>query len=252
MSQRTRGVTRGIPRQIRVSAYSGPRLASSRLRTAGSTCVQLTPNRLHKLRREQRHPQHPALSPRLTLSRFIRHPSGKSATGLAHPDYVNNHGNLIRLSRKHATLKRLVRRHWGERHDTEVDYHRRRHRRRRAQCTGACPDGDQPLACDGRRQQRGHRQDRLGLQRDPVRLQGHAGLQGHLPRDAERRHRRLPRRPGSGHHAGLRRRHRRDDGRRRRDQAGRRGDDRSRPRLRPEPVPARNRRLLLRRPTARC
>ena len=37
----------------------------------------------------------------------------------------------------------------------------------------------------------------VGLQRDPVRLQGHAGLQGHLPRDAERRHRRLPRRPGS-------------------------------------------------------
>ena len=61
------------------------------------------------------------------------------------------------------------------------------------------------------------------LQRQPVGLRGDAGLQGHLPGDAERRHRRLPRRPGPRHPAGLRRRHRRDDGGARRDQAGRRG-----------------------------
>ena len=71
------------------------------------------------------------------------------------------------------------------------------------------------------------------------------GLQGHLPRDAERRHRRLPRRPGPRHPAGLRRRHRRDDGAREgaikpvAEVLSEGGAD-----LRQEPVPAGHRRLL--------
>ena len=83
-----------------------------------------------------------------------------------------------------------------------------------------------------------------GIQREPERLQGRAGLQGHLSGDAERRHRRLPRQAAAAHPAGLRRRHRRDDGRRRRDQAGRRDPVDGRHDLRQEPVSARHRRLL--------
>ena len=46
-------------------------------------------------------------------------------------------------------------------------------------------------------------------------------LQGFLPRHAERRYRRLPRRQRAAHHAGVRGRHRHDDGRQGRHQAGR-------------------------------
>ena len=63
-----------------------------------------------------------------------------------------------------------------------------------------------------------------GIQREPERLQGHAGLQGHLSGSAAGRHRRFPRRPAAAHPAGVRCRHRRDDGRRRRHRSGRRGD----------------------------
>ena len=100
------------------------------------------------------------------------------------------------------------------------------------------------MARHDRRQQRGRRDAVQGIQREPERLQGRPGLQGHLSGDAERRHRRLPRQAAAAHHPGLRRRHRRDDGRRRRDQAGRRDAVDGRHGLRQEPVSARHRRLL--------
>ena len=79
-----------------------------------------------------------------------------------------------------------------------------------------------------------------------------ADLQGLLCRHDERRHRRVPRRQRAAHHAGVRGRHRDDDGRQGRDQAGARDDEGSRrersirrPTCRPSPATTRP-------PRARC
>ena len=72
-----------------------------------------------------------------------------------------------------------------------------------------------------------------------------ADLQGQLPRHHERRHRRVPRRQPAAHHAGVRGRHRDDDGGQGRRQAGTGPDEGSRRNVRPQDVSAGDHRLLL-------
>ena len=119
--------------------------------------------------------------------------------------------------------------------------------RRHAACGRRClgPDRDPVVARDDRRQQRRHRQARHRLQRRPEGLQGRADLQGQLSRHHERRHRRVPRRQRAAHHAGVRGRHRHDDGGHRRGEAGARADEGGRRGVRPQGLSAGHHRLLL-------
>ncbi len=93
-------------------------------------------------------------------------------------------------------------------------------------------------------QQRPRQRVREALQREPERLQGQRGLQGQLSGSDGRRDRRVPRRQRAAHPAGVRGRHRDDDGRQGRDQAGVRGDVAGRREIRPEELHPRGRRLL--------
>ncbi len=87
-------------------------------------------------------------------------------------------------------------------------------------------------------QQRPRQRARQEIQRQPERLQGHAGLQGQLSRGDGRGDRRVPRRQRAAHPAGVRGRHGDDDGGQGRDQAGLRGDGRGRREVRSEGVRA--------------
>ena len=117
-------------------------------------------------------------------------------------------------------------------------------------CAGArdaCPrrDRDPVVARHDRRQQRHRQQARRGIQRQPVRLQGRADLQGQLSRHHECRHRRVPRRQRAAHHAGVRGRHRHHDERHRRHQAGLPADEGCRRAVRSQGLSADHHRLLL-------
>ena len=101
------------------------------------------------------------------------------------------------------------------------------------------------MACDDRRQQRPHRQARQRLQCHAEGLQGRPDLQGRLSRHHERRHRRVPRRPGPAHHAGVRGRHRHHDVGDRRREAGARADEGGGRGVRSQDLPAGHHRLLL-------
>ena len=84
------------------------------------------------------------------------------------------------------------------------------------------------------------------------RVQGRPGLQGHLCRDDDRRHRRVPRRQPAAHPAGAGGRHRHVHGGQGCGQAGPRGDGGSRASRSTRRPICRRDRLLHRTPTARC
>ena len=85
---------------------------------------------------------------------------------------------------------------------------------------------------------------RQGLQREPEGIQGRAHLQGQLPRDADRRHRRLPLRQRARHPAGVRGGYGNHDGQQGRHRAGGQGDEGFGPEVRPHGLRLGRRRLL--------
>ena len=98
---------------------------------------------------------------------------------------------------------------------------------RRLLGAGAGAGRDPVVAFDGRRARRVGQRPGQGLQREPEGLQGRADLQGQLRRVDDGGDRRLPRRQRAAHPAGVRGRHRDDDGQQGRHRAGRQGDDRT-------------------------
>ena len=104
---------------------------------------------------------------------------------------------------------------------------------------------DPVVARHDRRQQRCDRQARQRLQCQPEGLQGRPELQRRLRRHHECRHRRVPRRPGAAHHAGVRGRHGDHDGGDRRRETRARADEGVGRDVRSQGLPADHHRLLL-------
>ena len=105
-------------------------------------------------------------------------------------------------------------------------------------------DRDPVVAFDGRRRARQGQRAREQVQREPEGLQGRAGLQGQLSRIDDRGDRRVPRRQRAAHPAGVRGRHRDDDGGQGRDRARVQADEGRRRAVRSQGLPAGGRRLL--------
>ena len=103
---------------------------------------------------------------------------------------------------------------------------------------------DPVVALDDGRAERPRQRSRQGLQREPEAVQGRPGLQGRVSRVDGGGDRRVPRRQRAAHPAGVRGRHRDDDGRQGRHQAGRRGDARGGREVRSQVVHQLGRRLL--------
>ncbi len=89
------------------------------------------------------------------------------------------------------------------------------------------------------------RETRRRVQCQPEGLQGRPELPRQLSRHPERRHRRVPRRAGSAHHAGVRGRHRHHDVSHRRRQTGARADEGSGRVVRSQELSPHHHRLLL-------
>ncbi len=106
------------------------------------------------------------------------------------------------------------------------------------------PDRNPVVAFDGWRARRKAECARDQVQREPEGIQGGARLQGQLSRVDDCRDRGVPRRQCAASAAGVRGRHRDDDGGQGRHRSGRQGDGRREGALQSQGLPAGGRRLL--------